>query len=208
MFNSSNRYVTRGVDSNVPLYPQTSESGRKERRDKGLRSSHSHWRERSHSAEPSQFGKYHGEPRKPSCKRTEPRQKPHEPLLPNGEQGFFGGTQPQKAQDHGGACGHLVRQPTRKLRSRSALQRQPLPYAEPPRNLYKGNNRVSAFPIWRALGRQAERASRRPAEKLHSALLGAQSACKASQDCKRKSTANREPQVRDENLAFTARVHR
>ena len=72
--------------------------------------------------------------------RLEPRQKPHEPLLPHGQQGFPGGTQPQKAENHGGACGHLVQQSECGLRQVGALQREPLPYAEPARNLYKGND--------------------------------------------------------------------
>ncbi len=55
--------------------------------------------------------------------------------------------QPQKAENHGSACGHLVRQSECGLRQVGALQREPLPYAEPPRNLYKGHNRVSALPV-------------------------------------------------------------
>ena len=128
-------------------YPQTSQSRREKRRNKGLRSSHSHRSQGSHAAKSAKPRKHNGKPRKPACKRLEPRQKPHEPLLPHGQQGFPGGTQPQKAENNGGACGHLVRQSERGLRQVGALQREPLPYAEPPRNLYKGYNRVSALPV-------------------------------------------------------------
>ena len=33
------------------------------------------------------------------------------------------------------------------LRQNTALQRQPIPYAEPPRNLYKRHGRIQTFPI-------------------------------------------------------------
>ena len=111
-------------------YSQTEKSRREKRRNKGLRSSHSHWSQGAHTAKFAKPCKHYGKPRKPFSKRLEPRQKPHEPLLPYGQQGFPGGTQPQKAENHGGACGHLVRQSERGLRQVGALQREPLPFTK------------------------------------------------------------------------------
>ena len=59
----------------------------------------------------------------------------------------FGTGQPQEAPLNGAPCGHLVHQQRRKLRQEPPLQRQPLPYAQPPCHLYQGYGRVPALPI-------------------------------------------------------------
>ena len=67
---------------------------------------------------------------------------------------------------------HLVHEEQRELRTRSALQRQPLPHAQPPRNLHKGNHRVQTFPICESGRKQEKRPPRGRAQELHSALPG------------------------------------
>ena len=54
-----------------------------------------------------------------------------------GQSEFPRKAQQQKAENNEPACRHLVRGQRCKLRQKPPLQRQPLPYAQPPRNLYK-----------------------------------------------------------------------
>ena len=61
-------------------------------------------------------------------------------LLQNGEQGLPHRAQPEKAPDHAGPRRHLVHGEQRDLRTRPALQRQPLPHAQPSRDLHKGDH--------------------------------------------------------------------
>ena len=117
------------------------------RRQPGLRSPHPHRGAGTHAAEPSEPRQHHGQPREPDCRGAEARPGPHEPLLPHGRPTVFGTGQPQEASLNGAPCGHLVHQQRRKLRQEPPLQRQPLPYAQPPRNLYQRDGRVPALPV-------------------------------------------------------------
>nr|DAZ69583.1 MAG TPA: hypothetical protein [Caudoviricetes sp.] len=45
----------------------------------------------------------------------------------------------KKAENDVTTCRCVIQKSQFKLRQKSALQRQPIPYAQPPRNLYKGN---------------------------------------------------------------------
>ena len=60
---------------------------------------------------------------------------------------FLEQVKPQEAADDGAACGHLVHQQRRKLRQEPPLQREPLPYAQPPCHFYQRNGRIPAFPV-------------------------------------------------------------
>ena len=103
---------------------------------------HIHIGRRATPAEPSEPRQHHGEPRKPDRRSSEARPRPHEPLLPHGRPQVLRAGQPQEAPHDGPACGHLVHQQRRKLRQKPPLQRQPLPYAQPPRHLYQRDGRV------------------------------------------------------------------
>ena len=58
----------------------------------------------------------------------------------NGQPEFPAAAQRKEAQNDGAACRHLVRRTGMRLRQNPPLQRQPLPYAEPPRHLHKGHD--------------------------------------------------------------------
>ena len=61
---------------------------------------------------------------------------------------IMAGTAEQKETHHNGTvCRYLVHSKRCELRQKSALQRQPISYAELPRNLYKKHNRISTFPV-------------------------------------------------------------
>ena len=53
---------------------------------------------------------------------------------------FPGQGQPPEAPDHAAPSGLLVRRQPRQLRQEPALQRQPVPHAEPPRELHEGDH--------------------------------------------------------------------
>ena len=75
--------------------------------------------------------------RKAGRNSPENKRRQNEPLLQNGQSEFPRKAQQQKAENNEPACRHLVRGQRCKLRQKPPLQRQPLPYAQPPRNLYK-----------------------------------------------------------------------
>ena len=102
---------------------------------------------RPHTTEPQKSCKHHGKPRKADCRRFENRQRQNASLLQNGKPKIHRADQQEKANNHGTACGHLVHFKRCRLRQKSSLQRQQIPYAELPRNLYKGNNRIQTFPV-------------------------------------------------------------
>ena len=84
------------------------------------------------------------------------------------------------------------------------LQRQPIPYAELPCHLYKGNNRIPVISIRQACQRQEKRTSCRTAEKLHTTLPCPFRNGKGTANRQPETTANGKPEIRHANMADSA----
>lgn len=67
---------------------------------------------------------------------------------------------------------------------------------------------IKVIPIRRTCGRQEKRTPRRTAEKLHPALPRTQPDGKGSEDGIAEGTAERESEIRNEDMAFKARIYR
>ena len=113
----------------------------------GAGGTHSHWSKWTHTANPAKPRQPYGEPRTADCRCFENRPRQNEPILQNGQSPIHRTAEPEKANQHGTVCRHLVYGERGKLRQKSALQRQSIPYAELPCNFYKGNNRIQTFPV-------------------------------------------------------------
>ena len=135
--------------------------GRSEkRRHQRLRSPHPHRGAGPHTAEPSKPRQHHGEPRKPDRRSAEARPQPHEPLLPHGRPKFPRSRSTAESPARwrslrtSGTAAH-----GRKLRQEPPLQRQPLPYAQPPRHLYQRARSSSGFSSSTSRPQSASRAA-------------------------------------------------
>ena len=94
------------------------------------------------------------------------------------------------------------------IRQNPPLQRQPLSHAQPPRYLHQRHGRVQTFPVRTAFQRQAERAPRRQAQELHSALPRNEPDGKGPAERQPQGTAEGKQKVRHADLADENGIHR